>query len=104
MTVHIYMHQASAGDFPWSISRLENIRRKILRKLRPVIDDLKIRASIGQTGTEKDVKLFDYLSGYNWNQGNAVLDGEVVSGLNQRGLPVTNLSWTKIQHQILVLT
>ena len=41
------------------------------------------------------MRLFDYLSGYNWNQGNAVLDGEVVTGLNQRGLPVRNLSWTK---------
>ncbi|MCS2523436.1 hypothetical protein NXV02_05180 [Bacteroides ovatus] len=63
--------------------------------MRPVVDDLKIRASIGQTGTEKDVKLFDYLSGYTWNNGNAVLDGELVTGLNQRGLPITNLSWTK---------
>ena len=44
---------------------------------------------------KKDVKLFDYLSGYTWNNGNAVLDGELVTGLNQKGLPITNLSWTK---------
>ena len=74
----------------WRISE-----EKFFEKLRPVVDDLKIRASIGQTGTEKDVKLFDYLSGYTWNNGNAVLDGELVTGLNQRGLPITNLSWTK---------
>ena len=73
----------------------ESRKRNSLKKLRPVVDDLKIRASIGQTGTEKDVKLFDYLSGYTWNNGNAVLDGELVTGLNQRGLPITNLSWTK---------
>ena len=83
------------GFFPgvsigWRISE-----EKFFEKLRPVVDDLKIRASIGQTGTEKDVKLFDYLSGYTWNNGNAVLDGELVTGLNQRGLPITNLSWTK---------
>lgn len=35
------------------------------------------------------------MSGYTWNNGNAVLDGELVTGLNQRGLPITNLSWTK---------
>lgn len=92
---YLYAPSKRWGFFPgvsvgWRISE-----EKFFEKLRPVIDDLKIRASIGQTGTEKDVKLFDYLSGYNWNQGNAVLDGEVVSGLNQRGLPVTNLSWTK---------
>ena len=63
--------------------------------MKSVVDDLKIRASIGQTGTESGVSLFGYLSGYNWNQGSAVLDGEYVTGLNQRGLPVTNLSWTK---------
>ena len=76
---YLYAPSKRWGFFPgvsvgWRISE-----EKFFEKLRPVIDDLKIRASIGQTGTEKDVKLFDYLSGYNY--------------LGQ-----------KIQHQILVLT
>ena len=92
---YLYAANNRWGFFPgvsigWRISE-----EKFFEKLRPVVDDLKIRASIGQTGTEKDVKLFDYLSGYTWNNGNAVLDGELVTGLNQRGLPITNLSWTK---------
>ena len=92
---YLYASNNRWGFFPgvsigWRISE-----EKFFEKLRPVVDDLKIRASIGQTGTEKDVKLFDYLSGYTWNNGNAVLDGELVTGLNQRGLPITNLSWTK---------
>jgi len=60
-----------------------------------IINDLKIRASIGQTGIEQDVSMFDYLGGYTWNSGNAVLDGEFVTGVSPRGLPVRNLSWVK---------
>lgn len=92
---YLYAPSQRWGFFPgasigWRISE-ENF----FAPLKSVVDDLKIRASIGQTGTESGVSLFGYLSGYNWNQGSAVLDGEYVIGLNQRGLPVTNLSWTK---------
>ena len=92
---YLYALSQRWGFFPgasigWRISE-ENF----FAPLKSVVDDLKIRASIGQTGTESGVSLFGYLSGYNWNQGSAVLDGEYVTGLNQRGLPVTNLSWTK---------
>lgn len=92
---YLYAPSQRWGFFPgasigWRISE-ENF----FAPLKSVVDDLKIRASIGQTGTESGVSLFGYLSGYNWNQGIAVLDGEYVTGLNQRGLPVTNLSWTK---------
>lgn len=92
---YLYAPSQRWGFFPgasigWRISE-ENF----FAPLKSVVDDLKIRASIGQTGTESGVSLFGYLSGYNWNQGSAVLDGEYVTGLNRRGLPVTNLSWTK---------
>lgn len=92
---YLYVPSKRWGFFPgvsvgWRISE-----EKFFTPLKSVVDDLKIRASIGQTGTESGVSMFGYLSGYNWNQGSAVLDGEYVTGLNQRGLPVTNLSWTK---------
>lgn len=92
---YLYAPSKRWGFFPglslgWRISE-----EKFFAPLKSVVDDLKIRASIGQTGTESGVSMFGYLGGYNWNQGSAVLDGEYVTGLNQRGLPVTNLSWTK---------
>lgn len=92
---YLYAPSKRWGFFPgvsvgWRISE-----EKFFSPLKTVVDDLKIRASIGQTGTESGVSMFGYMSGYNWNQGSAVLDGEYVTGLNQRGLPVTNLSWTK---------
>ena len=71
---YLYAPSQRWGFFPgasigWRISE-ENF----FAPLKSVVDDLKIRASIGQTGTESGVSLFGYLSGYNWNQGSAVLD------------------------------
>ncbi len=64
-------------------------------KLKSVVNDLKLRASIGQTGSEAGVSMFGYLSGYNFNSGSAVLDGEYVIGIRPGARPVTNLSWEK---------
>ncbi len=81
------------GFFPgisvgWRISD-----EKFFEPLTDVINDLKIRASTGQTGQEQGVGMFDYIGGYTWNNGNAVLDGNYTTGLRPRGLPITNLSW-----------
>ncbi|SEW43415.1 TonB-linked outer membrane protein, SusC/RagA family [Chitinophaga sp. YR573] len=72
-----------------------------------IVNDLKIRASYGETGSELGFRdnsypggyrppdAFGYLSGYNFNQGGAVVNGSYVIGLRPRGLPVTELSWVK---------
>ncbi|MFS8616689.1 MAG: SusC/RagA family TonB-linked outer membrane protein, partial [Solitalea sp.] len=63
-----------------------------------VFNDLKIRASYGLLGDDDLGNVyapFDYLRGYNYNAGGAVLDGEYVVGTAPRGLPVTTLSWIK---------
>jgi hypothetical protein len=65
------------------------------KPLKSVVSDLKIRGSIGQTGLEEGVGMHDYLAGYNWAAGSAVLDGAYVPGIQPRGLPVRNLSWVK---------
>ena len=74
----------SAG---WRISQ-ENFFRNV-----PVINDLKLRASYGETGSEAGINAFDYLSGYTYPSGNSVLDGSLVIGTDPRGIPITNLSW-----------
>jgi TonB-linked SusC/RagA family outer membrane protein len=58
------------------------------------INDLKLRASYGETGSELSIGAFDYLSGYTYRSGSAVLDGIYTIGIRPRGLPITNLSWT----------
>jgi len=59
-----------------------------------VLTDFKIRASYGQLGSEPTaISPYDYVEGYNWNAGNAVLDGELITGAVSRGMPVTTMSW-----------
>lgn len=64
------------------------------------LDDLKLRVSYGKTGSDLNgndfiVAPFSYLPGYNWNSRTAVFDGNLVTGLQPRGLPIRNLSWVE---------
>nr|WP_298673305.1 TonB-dependent receptor [uncultured Prevotella sp.] len=85
------------GFFPsisagWRISE-ENFWSKI----RPVVSNLKLRISYGQVGDDNTpgYNAFDYLSGYNYGSGSAVIDGQLIVGSNSRGLAVKTLSWMK---------
>lgn len=57
------------------------------------INDLKLRASYGETGSELGINAFDYLEGYSYRQGSSVFNGVLAIGTDPRGLPITNLSW-----------
>lgn len=63
------------------------------------ITNLKLRASYGRTGSETYmngafiVNPFSYVPGYNYYAGSSVFDGTYYTGVEPRGLPVTNLSW-----------
>ena len=67
------------------------------------LNDFKLRASYGETGSEIGISAFGYLAGYTYGGGgvndgrNAVLDGAYYNGLRPRGLPITNLSWVTNQ-------
>lgn len=61
------------------------------------VDNLKFRISYGVMGDD-DVSgygTFDYLSGYTYNTGTAVIDGEKITTSSVRSLPKTNVSWIK---------
>lgn len=93
---YLYEKSRRWGFFPavsagWRISE-EDFFRSLVGS---TFEDLKIRASYGETGSESGVNAFGYLPGYNFFSRNAVLDGTYVIGLSPRGLPVTNLSWVK---------
>lgn len=92
---YLYYKDSRWGFFPgasigWRISD-----EPFFKPLKGIVNDLKIRASIGQTGLEDVVKMHDYLAGYNFAQGNAVLDGKYYPGIQPRPLPIRNLSWVK---------
>lgn len=92
---YLYAPGKRWGFFPgvsagWRISD-----EPFFESLKDEVNDLKLRVSAGQTGSEEGVGMFGYLSGYDFGSGGAVLDGEYVIGVRPRGLPVTNLSWVK---------
>lgn len=78
------------GSLGWRISD-----EGFFKPLKGVVNDLKLRASIGQTGLEEGVGMHAYLAGYNFGQGDAVLDGTYYPGVQPRPLPIRNLSWVK---------
>jgi hypothetical protein len=92
---YLYAEGKRWGFFPGASLGWRVSDEAFFGKLKNVVNDLKLRASIGQTGSEAGVNMFGYLPGYNYNQGIAVLDGKNVIGARPRGLPVTNLSWEK---------
>lgn len=57
------------------------------------VNDLKLRVSYGETGSEAGINAFDYLPGYNYFSGSSIFNGNYVIGLRPRGLPITELSW-----------
>lgn len=92
---YLYAPGKRWGFFPgvsagWRISD-----EGFFESLKGTVNDLKLRFSVGQTGSEAGVNMFGYLSGYNFNSGSAVLDGKYVIGVKPGDLPVTDLSWEK---------
>jgi len=57
------------------------------------INDLKLRVSYGETGSESGISAFDYLPGYNYFSGSSIFNSSYVIGLRPRGLPITELTW-----------
>ncbi|GBU06954.1 SusC/RagA family TonB-linked outer membrane protein [Bacteroidales bacterium] len=69
-------------------------------KLKHAVSDLKIRASYGMVGDDKNgdnyiVNPFAFMEGYDYKEGGSVIDGKYVIGSSPRGLPVRELSWLK---------
>ena len=58
------------------------------------LTDLKLRASYGKLGDDDvGIGAFDYLSGYRYGSSNMIIDGNLVVGTRDRGVPISNISW-----------
>ncbi len=56
--------------------------------------DLKLRGSYGELGDDNvGIGSFDYISGYNYASSTVIIDGTVVTGSRNRGVPITSISW-----------
>jgi TonB-linked SusC/RagA family outer membrane protein len=93
-----YFPGVSAG---WRITE-EPWMRKLLKNGTHVLSDLKLRASYGELGDDRDpnnsanpiVTPYAYLSGYNYNQGTAIIDGNAITVSRDKGVPTTSISWS----------
>ncbi|MEJ8843584.1 SusC/RagA family TonB-linked outer membrane protein [Lacibacter sp. H375] len=92
---HIYASGKRWGFFPgvsagWVLSNEDFFSGLGLDK---TISNLKFRASWGKTGQERGVNAFDYLPGGDFGSGSYVFDGGLVTGIDVRGVPITNITW-----------
>lgn len=56
--------------------------------------DLKLRASYGELGDDNvGIGDFDYLTGYNYASQAVIMDGDIITGARDRGVPITSISW-----------
>ena len=86
-----YFPSASAG---WRISEERFIKNMIGD--HSILDDLKIRGSYGVLGDDNiGIGPYDYLPGYNYNQGNAILSGTAIVTSRDKGQIINNISWFK---------
>src|SRR5690606_3920126 len=59
-----------------------------------ILSDLMIRASYGTLGDDDvGIGAFDYRTGYNYGTSNMIIDGKLVRGARDRGVPITSISW-----------
>lgn len=78
----------SAG---WRISEEGFIKNSGISR---ILDDFKLRASYGEMGNDNvGVGAFAYMTGYNYGVGDAYLDGQLITGIVPREMPVRTLSW-----------
>lgn len=97
---YLYAPGSRFGFFPgasvgWRISDEGFFRDNV----GGVFNELKLRASYGQTGNDRIddntlvVPPFSYIQGYDFLSGSSIFDGNYVIGVRPRGLPITTLSW-----------
>jgi TonB-linked SusC/RagA family outer membrane protein len=78
----------------WILSE-ENFMKSLKRN--NILEYLKLRGSIGLTGTVDGINSFQYVPGYNVNANAWVINGQPVQGTSEPGtLPSTNFSWYSI--------
>ena len=93
---YLYSPGKRWGLFPgisigWRISN-----ETFFSPLTNIFSEVKLRGSWGQTGSEIGVSPYDFMEGFNWGVQKSVLEGATVTGIQPRGLPVTNLSWVTV--------
>ena len=84
-----FFPSVSAG---WRLTEEEFVKNMLGNN--SVLSDLKIRGSYGELGDDDiGIGAFDYVPGYNYASSTVILDGQVVKGSRDKGVPNDRVSW-----------
>lgn len=81
------------GFFPGASIGWRVSEESFFKELLPDMDNLKIRASYAKVGDEGDFDAFQYLEGYTYSGSYILGTGGVTSGMRDRGMANTWLTW-----------
>lgn len=91
---YLYAPSKRWGLFPGVSLGWRMTEESFMQDRFPFLNELKPRISWGQTGLEQGILPWGFLGGATYGvDGGAVLDGQAVTAVRPRGLPITNLSW-----------
>lgn len=79
-----------SGSIGWRISQEEFMRDIVERN---IFNNLKLRASYGETGLDSAAGRFQYLTSYSLNTMGYVVDGKYVPTFSEGALPSPDLTW-----------
>jgi TonB-linked SusC/RagA family outer membrane protein len=88
-----YFPSASAG---WRVTQ-ERFMQNLLGN-SSILSEFKIRGSYGELGDDGNalgLGAYSFISGYNYNTGIGILNGQPVIASTDRGAPTTNITWLK---------
>lgn len=79
-----------SGSVGWRITE-ENFAKSLLGESS---FNLKLRGSYGELGDDNvGIGNFDYMTGYNYATSTVIMDGKIIKGSRDRGVPITSISW-----------
>ena len=79
-----------SGSLGWVVSE-EKFMQPLVE--RNILNNLKLRASYGETGIDSSAGRFAYLTSYNLNTQGYVVDGNYVSTFTEGSIPSPDLTW-----------
>lgn len=80
------------GLFPFSSVGWRISEEGFMKESLPYVTNLKLRGSWGQMGDDAAAN-YQYLTGYNYPNGNYIFGTDVIPSLGFRGLPNPNITW-----------
>lgn len=103
---YLFAPDNRVGYFPsvsaaWRITNEKFFQNLLGDKGQSILTDLKLRASYGVLGDDKQsngdpiVPPFAYIEGYNYNQPVAILDGRAYLGTRDKGVAISNITWVR---------